>query len=267
MSSFSSVRLNLEFDNISDWLEYVIYTEIEVPAELEYPQFYLEIDIREQITFESSELILALHEKIKGKVLENSIWDQTIWNYPAALPDDLCFYLIENELALTALGHTRQSDKVLLVLGHLVPEAALTLGKEIYHSQDYGLEDLKMVLNEYPDLHWLWNSLIYVSASDASKKQYFISELAKRPDFDDIEATRKELEIVEEIKHSSSIATITQYYQQGTPRFLDCIAANSHTPLEMLEELAIIKNVKYAKSIRNRSRENIFKRTGKCFKP
>lgn len=261
------MHLKLEFDNIIDWLEYAIRTDIAVPPELEYPQFYLEISIREQITLKSDELVLILHEKIKGQVLENSIWDQTIWNYPRALPDDLCFYLIENKLALTALGHTRPSDKVLFELGHIVPEAALTLGKEIYSSQNYQLNDLKRILEDYSNLHWLWNSLIYVTPSDSSKKEYFISELSRRPDFEDIENTRQELGIAEVLKHTSSIATITKYYTQATPRFLDCIAANPYTPLELLEELATTKNIKFARSIRSRSCENIFKRTGKRFIP
>ncbi len=260
-------RLNFSFDTINDWLEYVIATDIEVPADVEYPQFIIELDIRDETPVESDELIKAMHLKMQGSVLENTVWDQTIWHYNRRIPDELCFYLIENNLALTALGHTRQSHPVLLKLGHLVEEAALTLGKEIYQSDEYGLTDLKRVLNEFNDLYWLWESLIYVEASSEEKQLYFQNELYKRPEFTRIQEKSAEMETVDLIKETDSVEVIMKYYASGSPRMLNQIAANPYTPIDILKKLADIKGVDFARNTRSLARANLLARTGKRFKP
>lgn len=259
-------KLHFSFDTITDWLEYVIGTDIVLSPEVEYPQFIIELEIRDQTPVASDELIWAMHDKIRGLVLENAIWDQTIYYYNRPIPDELCFYLIEHKLAISMLGHTRQSDQVLLKLGHLVEEAALTLGKEIYQSDKYSLTDLRMILNEFRDLYWLWESLIYVYPSGLDKREYFETELHKRPEFSAIQDKFEEMQIVDLIKETNSVETLTEYYESGSPRMLNYIAANSHTPIALLEKLAIVKNINFARGTRNSARENIFKRTGKRFK-
>lgn len=259
--------MNFEFDNIIDWLEYVIQTEIVIPADEEYPGSFIELKIKGMVELDSDELLTKMHHKIKGLNVENAIWEETLWNYTRQIPDDICFYLIENDIARTTLGHTRQSDKVLWVLGHLVPEAALTLGKDIYLSDNYSLEDLKKLLKEYYDLHWLWQSLAYHTPSQSSKEAYFRSQLDKRPDFADIQEIMVESETIDFLKDTDSIEVIKKYFGEGTPRSLNSISSNPNTPLELLEKLTSIKNIDFAKSIRNQSQENIFKRTRKRFKP
>lgn len=253
-------KMSEEFENIREWLEFIIKSSNKELADLTNDFFSLDNRLRSQADIKNDNLITDFKNRLEGNNLEDLIWNETLSHYPKQLPDAICHYLIDNEIAITSLGHTRQSDKIMWVLGRHVHEAALTLGKEIFKSTSYSSEDLKLLLETFHENHWLWNSLIFEKASSQSKQKLFNQQLNSRDDFTDIKVKKKELEIEVLLKQTDSEEMIREYYSKNNPKFYQAIAQNINTPIDLLISLENIENIKCAKNIRRFSAENIKKR-------
>lgn len=249
--------MNKEFENIIDWIGFVIKTSDNELNELISEDFALDSKIKNLVSIENDKIISDFKNKLQGHDFENEIWDETLYHYPKQLPDEICLYLIENKIAITTLGHTRQSDKIMWILGKYVDEAALTLGKEIYNKESYSLDELNRLLETFYDMHWLWNSLIFENPSCSDKLDLFNGLLDKRDDFIDIKERKLELDVEKVLKQTNSVDLITKYFADNNPRFYQLIAQNPYTPIDLLNELKDIKDIIFARNIRNYAIENI----------
>lgn len=253
--------MNQKFENIKDWIDFVIKSSDNELIELITEDFVLDDKIKNLIGIENDKIIADFKYRIQGHDFENEIWKETIFHYPKLLPDEICLYLIENKIALTTLGHTRQSDRIMWILGKHVDEAALTLGKEIYNRDLYSLEDLKRLLETFYDMHWLWNSLIFENPSSIDKLYLFNELLDKRDDLNDIKEKKRELDVEKDLKQTDSAQLIRKCFAENNPRFYQLIAQNPNSPIDLLIQLKDIKDIKSARNIRNFAIENIKKRT------
>ncbi|MFN8673804.1 MAG: hypothetical protein U0457_17210 [Candidatus Sericytochromatia bacterium] len=92
------------------------------------------------------EVFFKFSEKIKGLKIEEEIWEIIFSFYKFEIPDELALDLINRNIAVSALGHTRQSDKIMFKLFDLVEESLLTIGKEFYREKSRSTEEFKNVL-------------------------------------------------------------------------------------------------------------------------
>jgi hypothetical protein len=253
------LKMHKKFENIKDWLEFVIKSSDNNLTELITDDFVLDGKIKHNISIDNDKIITDFKSRLQGLYLENQIWNETLYHYPKQLPDELGIYLIENKIAMSNLGHTRQSDKIMWVLGQHVEEAALTLGKDIYNNDSYSIYDLKLLLETFYDMHWLWNSLIYENTLSHKKLDLFNELLDRRDDFNDIKVRKRELDIERVLIQTDSVEIITKYFVENNPRFYQVIAQNPYSPINLLNKLKYMKDMKFARKIRNFAIENIKK--------
>jgi hypothetical protein len=246
-----------EFKNIIEWLIFIINSSDKELIDFIGEDFVLDGKINEHVDIDDDKLIINFQTRLQGNMFENLLWEVTLYYYPDKLPDYICHYLMDNEIALSTLGHTKQSDEIMWVLGKLVPEAALTLGQEIFMNDVYTANDVKQLLDTFYNDHWLWNSLIYLEASGFEKQEIFNKRLASRNDFDAIKERKEELTVEILLKQTKSVELIRKYFLQKNPRYYQVIAQNIHSPIDVLEELQSVKDIKFARNIRNYATENI----------
>ena len=178
--------MRMQFNDTIDWLNYIIDTDIKDIDKDSINGLDLDVQIRKPSPIEGDELIYKVYNKFNETDIEEEIWVETLNCYPKSLPDEICYYLIDNcnRIVILHLGHTEQSDAVMWKLGHFVDEAALTLGKKIYKDNSYSLKDFKRLLTEFYCNHWLWWSLIREPTNEVEKKEFFEEHLNKRLDRD-----------------------------------------------------------------------------------
>lgn len=248
--------MTAQFNTINDWLDFVITS-----SEQELIEFFQKeeeekyIPRSEQIVEEDN--LNAFKSKIQGHKKENELWEQTIYAYRHPLPDGICMYLISNQIAISALGHSRQSDKILRILGDYIEEAALTLGKAMYTQDIYSADELKEVLNSYYNNYWLWESLLYQKPSSQEKFHLFNTMLNKHAGFDRIKEKREVLQQEEMLQITDSVEVIIKFYRLNQSSYLHSLALNSNTPINILQELSCLKGLPLARAIRSAARDNL----------
>ncbi|MBV9865630.1 MAG: hypothetical protein JO316_09790 [Abitibacteriaceae bacterium] len=100
-------------------------------------------------------LIEQLHEKLRGLRCEAYIWDALLFHLGTPLPPHVAHDLMDRDIAVSTLGHTRQLDEVQWRLASLVDEALLTLFWALYSDPKYELAELEKLLGQHPDHLWL----------------------------------------------------------------------------------------------------------------
>jgi len=254
-----------ELESIKSWLNFVIQSNDKELTSIISANFGLDRKIKHQCNIENDKIIINFKNRLEGNRFEELLWDEILLYYPRKLPDDICLYLIDKKIAITTLGHTRQSDKIMWILGNYVDEAVLTIGKEIYKSDCYTYNDLKKLLKTFYNIHWLWNSLTFEKASNFEKENLFNDSLKKHPDFNDIWAKKgkrqKDLELRKLLTQTVSMEIIGEYAEKNNPSFNCMIASNPNTPIDLLTKLiSVEKGTENSRQIRHYAKENLRKR-------
>lgn len=215
----------------------------------------------------SAEALRRLHAKLRGTPAEQRVWAAVIGELTHPLPDDVADDLIDREVAIDQLGHSRQSDLVQWRLAEFYDEALLTLGKELYARHERGLEEFQSVLDtgrtgraNYP---WLLESLADLRASSPEKEQAYLRALEDHPDREWALRTRR----VRALENQAHDETVTPeqaeaLHATGEPEVWLALAGNPATPTHILEQLAGVAGVKRAKQIRTLARERLGHRRG-----
>ena len=105
----------------------------------------------------STETLHGLHQKIREQECESSIWNAIIFPLRDPLPTSIAHDLIDREVIVSQMGHTRQNDEIQRRLASLVDEALLTFVWDMFRSSVYTAIDLENLLSQHPDNLWLLN--------------------------------------------------------------------------------------------------------------
>ncbi|HEX8834027.1 MAG TPA: hypothetical protein VF719_07485 [Abditibacteriaceae bacterium] len=109
-----------------------------------------------------------LHLKIRSQKCETKIWDAIISRISGPLPTSAAHDLIDRDIIVDQLGHTRQDDEVQWRLGSLVDEALLTLVWDFFTNPIYEVAELQKLLSQHPNHLWLldkWEHWALLSSS------------------------------------------------------------------------------------------------------
>jgi hypothetical protein len=252
----------MKFENVYEWINFNIEQPIESLNTLISDEYNLYEDIEDQNNYiVDSNLLLFCLGKFKGAKIEDSFWSNTLcfldndW-----FPETIFNYLYENKLALTTMCHLPLRDEFLWKLVNTEEEAILTLGTRYYTLEKYSIDAFERFLLRFKTCNWLWRCLISTTTSDTKKKKLFRRLLFNNTKFHDYKVLIIEKTIEERLKKTHCIKLINKYYKLNNCRYYVGIAQNPNTPINILEELLQLKNVKYAKLIREFSLNNINKR-------
>lgn len=256
----------MRFKDVKDWLNFVRNANIEQLEEMIKTDFYLNefLDNKEDIKVESN-LIIVCQQKLKGTKIEDKLWSNTLWFIDnESLTNEVFNYFYENNVAITALGHLPLKDEFLWLLVGQVEESILTLGIRYFTEAKYSVEDFRNFLLKFTTCDWLWNTLISTETSNPDKDKVLKKTLFSSTNFDNYKQKLIEQSIERNLRSTNRIKIINKYYKINNPRFLRGIAQNPITPLNILVELINIKNIRYARDIRQLASENIRKRRSSC---
>jgi hypothetical protein len=212
-------------------------------------------------------LLESLGAKIRGLQCEPNIWWGLLAVVYHPLPDKVAHDLIDRDINVEFLGHTRQSNAVQWRLADLVDEALLTIAKEIYNSEAHGADELRAVLEKYPDHKWMLSSLAHSAASCPQKSALLEEFLMRHADAEHLmeikrivgdtreRITTNYMRNWPEVSTALSLGQLPGFH--GTPEDLKSLASSAETPIEILEELMHIAKSPMAREIRRRANLNL----------
>lgn len=218
-------------------------------------------------------LLLQLHTHLRGARCEFKVWDGLLHFLEHALPDEVANDLIDRDIAVSMLGHSRQSDAVMWRLAPLVDEALLTMASEIYTWPQHSVQELRQVLAGAPDNWGLFSSLSHARPSSPEKRAAFERAIENHPQRDRFpQATPGDVAWTPE-QHAacyklprplSADATSLLIGHVEHPDGLLGVARDPETPLEILH---LLRDLPGSKAIRHAARINLREHQGEEVEP
>jgi hypothetical protein len=209
--------------------------------------------------------LIRLHAHARGlrREVEYGLWTTLLSQLEHAIPDEVANDLIDRDIAVNWLGHTRQSDAVMQRLCPLVHEARLTMAREIYTQPNHTLDEFLQVLEAQPNDWGLMNLLSHARSSSPEKRAAFerlVEEHPQRERFlplpDDDSPLYEQVASPWEIARPLNASTAPRlgfYFPDENLR----LARDPETPFEVLEDLSTIREVEDAAAIRHAARINL----------
>jgi hypothetical protein len=131
----------------------------------------------------SSECIESLHKKLRNETCESGIWEALLRFLGDPLPSTVAHDLIDREIAVLDMGHTRQCDEIQWRLSELVEEALLTLIMERYVDERYDQESFLEVFNPHSAHGEVLEMLSFHIASCREKEEIFLDAASQNVEF------------------------------------------------------------------------------------
>ncbi|RYX84411.1 hypothetical protein EON83_09790 [bacterium] len=103
----------------------------------------------------SASVLHQLHQKVRGQECEFWAWGTVIFPIRDPLPPAIAHDLIDRDIIVSQLGHTRQLDEVQWRLASLVDEALLTFAWDMFNKPTYSAAELEKLLTQHTDNLWL----------------------------------------------------------------------------------------------------------------
>lgn len=103
----------------------------------------------------SDEIVRAFHSKVRGRECEATLWNAVLFRLRAPLPPEIAHDLIDRDIVVGQLGHTRQKDDVQWRLASLVDEALLTFVWDMFTQALYPAAEFEKLLFQHPGHVWL----------------------------------------------------------------------------------------------------------------
>lgn len=195
----------------------------------------------------------AIMMKFQNTPKEADIWDFLLSYIDSeSLSDKVIQYLIDNNICITALGHMILSEKWLLKLAPVIEEALFTLAQTYYLNSSYPLIKFQKLLNQFHNNLTLFHRLLHIKPTDWEKWRWLIYYSNNFVKDTAVQNLSQDILLSEILSKTNDIDYLILQYQkhESNPYVLLGIASNFFTPDEILEKLAEISNIKYAKDIR-----------------
>lgn len=180
--------------------------------------------------------------------------------HPALSEPDMVALIEEGAVDREQLGHWPGPVRLLLVLADhfCYDEAILTIGKQYYTDPGVSTDEFLSFFKRHQDNRWLLESLAREDASSHQKHLIYSETLTKYPD---IQNNVINIRLSRQRQNEASAATleseIRKLYETGDFAVMRALAANPHTPTDLLRCMESLHGVKFAREIRNRARDTL----------
>jgi len=174
-------------------------------------------------------------------------------------PEDFLLAVCHLPECQDVLGHRPLPPRVLEVLAEMYqyPEAIITLGKQLYEDPETSITRFRSYLEGHTENGWLYRSLAHERASQAEKEQVLL-DVSANTEWGETVRQIMELRLrVAEAEKAADDSKLRQLFQSNEPAVLLALASNPHTPGEILQQLATVSRVKFARQIRNAAQEQL----------
>ncbi|MGO4350086.1 hypothetical protein AB4Z45_31940 [Paenibacillus sp. MCAF9] len=211
----------------------------------------MEIELTEDILFE-------IYNEAKNTDGEEEAWKNLISLYDKPLPKQIAFSLIDRNIAIMDLGHSKQDYDVLWRLAEIVDEALLTLAIDVYTQLSFGHEEMELLFNKYDNHKWMMESLIYKQPSSPEKRRLLEAAIKRNMDADRLQRL---LTVVDAAKYTSrndlTLEEFQSLFETKEPYVWLSLAQNANTPVYILNKLLEATSIKNARAIRHSANINI----------
>lgn len=211
----------------------------------------MEIELTEDILFE-------IYNEAKNTDGEEEVWKKLISLYDKPLPKQIAFSLIDRNIAIMDLGHSKQEYDVLWRLAEIVDEALLTLAVGVYTQLTFGHEEMELLLNKYDNHNWMMESLIYKQPSSPEKRRLLEAAIKRNMDADRLQRL---LTVVDTAKYASrndlTLEEFQSLFETKEPYVWLSLSQNPNTPVDILNKLLEATSIKNARAIRQSANVNL----------
>ncbi|MFB9330699.1 hypothetical protein ACFFSY_32565 [Paenibacillus aurantiacus] len=210
----------------------------------------------EEITVPLTEdLLLDLHRELKHTAAEETVWRKLVLLYRKPLPPSIAFDLIDRNLAVVELGHTRQEVHVMWKLAGIVDEALLTLAIEVYVNPAFGLKETELLFDSYDQRTWMLETLIRQEPSAPEKRALLEAAIQRNTHADSLRRLLVSADRERLARRSDLPAeTYDALFETNDPRVWLSLSQNPSTPVELLRRFLQAKDIPNARRIRESAR-------------
>ncbi|WP_127583395.1 hypothetical protein [Paenibacillus koleovorans] len=212
-----------------------------------------------EVNSEITEDVLSeLYHRLRSTDMEAAVWEELVFLYKRPLPKTIAYDLIDRNIALIHLGHTKQEYEVMWKLAELVDEALLTLASDIYTQRNFSLEETEILFDKFHGNTWMLETLIRKNPSSPEKRKLLESAILKNKD-------SARLHRLINVLHNEQLARRTDLsseefyflFMTNEPTVWLALSQNPNTPVEILSKLLVVEHMNKAKRIRHAARLNL----------
>jgi hypothetical protein len=174
-------------------------------------------------------------------------------------PEDFLLAVCHLPECQDVLAHRPLPRRVLEVLAELYryPEALLTLGKQLYEDPSASMASFRAFLERHTDDGWLYETLAHSEPSTDKKEQALLSASAGTQWMDRVQQIRELKRNVQTASDTTDEILLRRLFQENQPEVWLALASNRHTPPYILQQLASVSDVKFARQIRAAALEQL----------
>ena len=181
---------------------------------------------------------------------------------PAA-SEDFLLAMCDRGLYLDELAHRHGPRRLLERLAdeREYPEAILTIGLQFYTSVEESECDLEKFLDRHKGHKWLLETLARHKASSSKKEQAYLAAIHSSPDSEQLLRAHELRGRARRAQVTSDPVEIETLFASDEPEILRGLAANPHTPAQLLDDLSRMQNRRLAREIRLLALETLSRRS------
>ncbi|TYP69423.1 hypothetical protein [Paenibacillus methanolicus] len=206
-------------------------------------------------------LLLAIHRELKHAAAEEVFWRKLNLLYHDPLPPSIAFDLIDRNVAVVELGHSRQEMNVMWALAGKIDEALLTLAIDIYVKPAFGMEDAERLFAGYDHHAWMLETLIRQEPSSPGKRTLLEAALQRNAHADVLLRLLASRDNGNHAKRDDLPAeSYYDLFRTNDSHVWLSLSQNPNTPEELLQRLLKAKDISNARLIRESARLNLGRR-------
>lgn len=183
-----------------------------------------------------------------------------VFNYifEESFSDKIVEKMIEKNVGIDELVHKKIKDSVYFMLVEISNEARLIKAKDIYLTNSYSVMQFENFLKNYY-LDEIFEELRDLRAC-TEKKDILLHTTYKLSKDNDIKLDVEKRIIARKLRKETDVNILKKYIKENDYIYYLEIADNVYASKDILEELLKVKNIKFAREIKTRARNTIFKK-------
>ena len=197
---------------------------------------------------------------IEAEVKHSGHLPSWLISHPALIASHLVDLVNNGDVDVSDCGHRRDSGELLELLADRFryPEAILTVGKRYYTDPGSSADVFASFLQRHQDNEWFLQSLAREDPSSQEKYLVYTEALTKCPDVQNdvinIQLSRKRQQ---DATTATVESEIRRLFESGDSAVMRVLAANPHTPVDLLRSMESLHGIKFAREIRNMARSTL----------
>lgn len=204
-----------------------------------------------------TQLLHHLISFFDNKKERDEFWEDVILEIDPDSMDDKSFdYFVRNKIALDKISHLKLNDSQLVQLCNDYDEAYITLLSRYCNNENATNKFLELISACKSDN--VIKYMLSVPMKNREKKEKMYALIEKNTELsNETKIESNEWSVANNLEVTEDVELIVEKYNSGKYLYLLSISKNINTPLELLEKMKNVSQIKYSTQIRNNSKQTI----------